>query len=275
MLDHLIESKSNGKENKSRGGFLLTTFVLVAGLLFSAVLWSLFAKDLGTGNDSLELSTLVAPLQTLENKPPEPMPKQEKSKPAKSDVPFRPSNIQRIEESPIAPKEVSVAPSAQKSRPVNFSLTADKLDNGEPQGSPLGNRDGKSDVSGIGIQDTVSSPTEISKKIEPPPSLKKSPVEPRKKTVIKSTGVINGQAKYLPKPVYSVAAKAVRANGAVNVQVLVDEAGNVISANAVDGHPLLKVEAERAARNAKFNPTLLNGSPVKVSGIIVYKFSMQ
>jgi hypothetical protein len=47
MLDQLVESKSNQKEN--RYGFLLTTFVLVIGLFFSAVLWSLFAKDLGMG----------------------------------------------------------------------------------------------------------------------------------------------------------------------------------------------------------------------------------
>jgi len=41
------------------------------------------------------------------------------------------------------------------------------------------------------------------------------------------------------------------------VQVLVDEAGNVISAYAVSGHPLLQAAAVDAARNAKFSPTRL------------------
>jgi outer membrane biosynthesis protein TonB len=39
--------------------------------------------------------------------------------------------------------------------------------------------------------------------------------------------------------------------------VTIDETGNVISAKAVSGHPMLKIEAEKAARDAKFNPTLL------------------
>jgi TonB family protein len=58
----------------------------------------------------------------------------------------------------------------------------------------------------------------------------------------------------------------------VNVQVTIDEAGNVTSASAVSGHPLLRQVAAQAARGAKFKPTLLSGQAVKVSGIIVYNF---
>lgn len=88
-----------------------------------------------------------------------------------------------------------------------------------------------------------------------------------------SGGVLNGKAVDLPKPVYPAAARAVRASGTVNVQVTIDESGNVISANAVSGHPLLRASAVSAARNAKFSPTLLSGKPVKVMGVIVYKFT--
>jgi outer membrane biosynthesis protein TonB len=56
---------------------------------------------------------------------------------------------------------------------------------------------------------------------------------------------------------------------------VVDEAGNVISAQAISGHPLLQAAAVTAAREAKFAPTRLNGSPVKITGIIVYNFSVQ
>ncbi len=90
-----------------------------------------------------------------------------------------------------------------------------------------------------------------------------------------SGGVINGKAIDLPKPAYPAAARAVRASGAVNVQVTVDEEGNVISASAVSGHPLLRASAVSAAQNAKFNPTLLGGNPVKVSGVIVYNFKLE
>lgn len=87
-----------------------------------------------------------------------------------------------------------------------------------------------------------------------------------------SGGVLNGKATMLSKPEYPAAAKAVQAEGAVSVQVLIDENGNVESASAVSGHPLLRVTSERAARDSKFSPTMLQGQPVKVSGIIVYNF---
>ena len=83
---------------------------------------------------------------------------------------------------------------------------------------------------------------------------------------------LNGKAEKLPVPVYSAAAKAVNAVGNVDVQVLIDESGAVVSAKAVSGHPLLREPAERAARAAKFSPTMLSNQPVKVSGVIVYKF---
>lgn len=87
-----------------------------------------------------------------------------------------------------------------------------------------------------------------------------------------SGGVLNGKALSLPKPAYPPAAMAVHAGGAVSVQVLIDENGNVIFASAVSGHPLLRAAAESAARGARFSPVLLSGQPVKVSGVITYNF---
>jgi TonB family protein len=88
-----------------------------------------------------------------------------------------------------------------------------------------------------------------------------------------SGGVLNGKATKLVKPAYPEAAKVVKAGGAVNVQVTIDEAGNIISASAVSGHPLLRAASEEAARASTFSPTLLQGVPVKVTGIIVYNFT--
>jgi TonB family protein len=87
-----------------------------------------------------------------------------------------------------------------------------------------------------------------------------------------SAGIVNGKATSLPKPVYPAAAKSVRASGAVNVEVTIDENGDVISARAVSGHPLLQAAAVAAARQAKFKPTMLAGRSVKVTGVIVYNF---
>lgn len=88
-----------------------------------------------------------------------------------------------------------------------------------------------------------------------------------------SGGVLNGKAIKFPQPPYPPAARAVRATGSVSVQVTVDEKGDVISANAVSGHPLLKSAAVQAARGAKFEPTKLSGKPVRVSGILTFNFT--
>jgi len=87
-----------------------------------------------------------------------------------------------------------------------------------------------------------------------------------------SGGVLNGKALSLPKPSYPAAARAVDASGAVNVQVVIDENGDIVSATAVSGHPLLQQAAVQAARASKFSPTILEGQPVRVSGVIVYNF---
>ena len=85
-------------------------------------------------------------------------------------------------------------------------------------------------------------------------------------------GILNSRASELPKAEYSAAALAVRASGVVAVNVLIDEAGNIIQATAVSGHPLLRSSAVAAAQQAKFAPTRLNGQPVKVSGTLTYAF---
>jgi TonB family protein len=87
-----------------------------------------------------------------------------------------------------------------------------------------------------------------------------------------SGGVLNGKATKLVKPPYPKEAKEARADGPVLIQVTVDEEGNVISASAVNGHPLLLAVSEQAARASKFAPTKLQDQPVRVRGVIVYNF---
>lgn len=90
------------------------------------------------------------------------------------------------------------------------------------------------------------------------------------KTVV--GGVVNGKALRLERPMYPAEARQVRAAGAVSVQVLIDEEGNVTRAQAIDGSPYLMFAARSAACQSKFSPTLLEGQPVKVSGVITYNF---
>ena len=102
-----------------------------------------------------------------------------------------------------------------------------------------------------------------------PPGNSRSSVRPI------SGGVLNGKATSLPQPAYPPVARRVQASGTVTVQVLVDEKGNVVTAQAVTGHPLLRPAAVAAARQAKFSPTMLSGKPVRVTGVINYQFTAE
>jgi protein TonB len=123
--------------------------------------------------------------------------------------------------------------------------------------------------SGTGV---VTAPAKINIAEEPPPPAAPSPT-PRTAPI--SGGVLNGKAISLPKPAYPPIARAAHAAGTVVVQVLIDENGNVVSAKAVSGHPLLQAVAVSAARQARFSPTKLSGQPVKVTGVIQYNFVAQ
>jgi TonB family protein len=123
--------------------------------------------------------------------------------------------------------------------------------------------------SSVAVAPTQNVPEDDEPILQPAPNPKPTPPPVPK---IVAGGVVNGKATNLVKPQYPAAARAVNASGAVNVQVTIDEEGNVISASAVSGHPLLRAAAVKAARESKFSPTRLSGQPVKVTGVIVYNF---
>jgi len=102
------------------------------------------------------------------------------------------------------------------------------------------------------------------------------PAPPAPRPILKpiSGGVLNGTAIDLPAPYYPDTARRLRMTGVVIVEVVVDETGKVISAKAASGPPALRDVAVQAALRARFSPTKLSGQPVKVSGVINYKFAL-
>jgi protein TonB len=269
MLDQLVESKSHVGEDTRRSSFLLTTFVIMVTILMSAWLYSLFAKDYGMGGDELSLETLVAPPVIEEAPEPEPE-KEPEVKQKDPNVDVRKEIIQSMAESPKPPKEISVVKQTIPPRdPNKYTVKGDI--NFSAANAPPPDYKGPVNTGGTGSDSGLpggGGNAEVGGGAPPPPPPPKKKEPP--KTV--SGGVLNGKATSLPKPAYPPAAKAVRASGAVSVQVLISETGSVISASAVSGHPLLKAAAVSAARNARFSPTMLSGQPVKVSGVITYNF---
>lgn len=280
MLDQLVESKS-GSDGGKRGGFLLVTLVVVFSVFFGSIVWSLFAKDLAMGEDLGELSNLVAPVPVPEEAPPPPEPeqkpeKQQSAEKVESTLPTRQVNMARVDE-PIAPDKISTQQNTVKARPnTAFQISDKDTDVSSSSSGPV------RDTGSSGGPTVVSTPKPqvVEKDDDEPPPVVKTPTPTPKPTPppvpkVVSGGVVNGKAVNLVKPPYPPAAKAVRASGAVNVQVTIDENGNVISASAVSGHALLKAAAEQAARASKFSPTMLSGQKVKVTGVIVYNFTAQ
>lgn len=278
MLDQLVESKSNSRENRRKGQFLLGIGAVAVFTLLTAWTVSLFGKDYGMGNDELALTTLVAPVPVPdEEPPPEPEKKPEQQQQKQPDVDVRKELIQNIMQSPVKPPEtVSVARNPVKEMRLDRMTKLGSTDSDTGAVVDSGRQGTVTTSGGTGGLSTGTGTATTGSEDDappPPPAPKPTPKEtpkPAPKTV--SGGVLNGKATSLPKPQYPAAAKAVRAGGAVSVQVLISESGSVISASAVSGHPLLRAAAESAARGARFSPTLLSGQPVKVSGVITYNF---
>ena len=86
-------------------------------------------------------------------------------------------------------------------------------------------------------------------------------------------GILNGKALVLMTPAYPTMS-ASHPSGTVQVQVLIDENGHVLTATALKGKMPIEFDraAENAARQSRFTPTFLEGKPVKVNGMIIYNF---
>ena len=119
---------------------------------------------------------------------------------------------------------------------------------------------------------TNASPTPARPSPGATPSISPTPA-PTNRPV--NAGILNGRAVNMPKPAYRPLARQMRAVGQVAVQVLVDEAGNVTSARATSGNPMLRASAEAAARQSKFSPVRVNNQAVPASGTVLYNFINQ
>ena len=273
MFDKLIVSEPEGADFKSRRSYFAVSSIVVGVLFTVAVVVSIFASDYRLGADSFELVEMLAPVEPVRTEPEMPriQPKTLPSdaSPSTNALPTRKVSQADINESPHDMISISVTPNAEVSRPSSpYEISDHNSDPAITTGS------GREPGTGTGVEPgglVASAPVEEIRQVpEPPPVKEPAPVKP---AVTKSLGVINGLATNLPKPNYPAAAIAVNVQGKVDVQVLIDESGRVVSATAVNGHALLRGAAVNAARNARFTPTLLSKVPVKVTGVIVYNFT--
>jgi periplasmic protein TonB len=257
MFDNLVESGSHKQDLSRKGSFLLGTVAIYAILGIALVVGSIWFTVANLDSQDLELTTLVAPVPVPQAKTPE---KQEEAKPQKveQNVDVRKELIADVSRTELVPKEVSAK--ASDIPPVRRGVTTVVGNESSNAAAPMPSGPGTGVVAGPAKVEIAGEPP------PPPPAPPRAPI---------SGGVLNGKAISLPKPSYPAIARQAHASGTVVVQVTIDENGNVISAHAVSGHPLLQGVAVSAARGARFSPTKLSGQPVKVTGVITYNFVAQ
>ena len=265
MFNNLIESSSHAKEFKRRGSFLLFTTATYLVLFVITGVVSIYAYDahLETQNTELEITFVpvtqpeVAP-EVIRNTI-----RRESTTPDRQVTQSTRTDLFDSVDNPnnVPPKVSTVAHDVPPAR-ADSVRGAFNVDPPVPAGASNRGAPG-----GTGNTPVVDMPD------APPPAPDPRPAPPKVLNV--SQGVLRGNAISLPQPTYPAIAKQIKLQANVSVQILIDEMGKVISAEVLSGHPLLNTEAKRAAMQARFTPTKLSGNPVKVSGVIVYKFSMQ
>lgn len=267
MFDKLVESDLTGADLRPRRRIFVASFIFVGLVFGTAVVLGIYAADYSLGTNSFDIAEMLAPVTATEPVEPEPeTPRPRDRNTDTSDRTTRQINQARTDEPTIAPTEISVSRNQYLSRPTDaFIITKGPERTAAPA---YESENGGGQIGSSSARDFRVSENDDENSKTPPPA----PVKADKKPLTRSRGVVNGSAVDLPKPLYSAAAIAVRASGVVNVQVTIDETGNVISAKAVSGHILLRPAAEAAAWKARFSPTKLSDVPVKVTGVIVYNF---
>lgn len=264
MFNNLIESTSHVKEFKRRGSFVLVTTITYGVLLAIAGVASVYAYDAHLDSQSTELEITFMPI----------VPEAPQPVPPRTPVARPPSGNERAATHPER-TDFYDSTSNPNNPPDNISTAAHSIPpappnairsyrNVDPDPGAIG-RPGATGVSTNTPQVDIGAPP-------PPPEPK--PVQQPPKVLKVSTGVLTSKLVSLPKPSYPPLAKQLRLQGAISVQVLIDETGKVVSAKAVAGHQILVNAAEGAAMQARFTPTLLSNQPVKVSGIIIYNFQL-
>jgi protein TonB len=261
MFEHLVESGSHSEDLKRKGGFLLGFTIAYVVLILVGAVAGIMLATANIDQQTLELTALIAPVPVPQQQQQKQEAKPEKVELAKN-IDVRKELIADVSRADLVPKTISAK--ASDIPPVRKGVVT-------MQGS--GNSNAVNPIAaGTGTGQFISAPTRVETNDEPPPPVPTPKPTPHAPI---SGGVLNGKAVHLVTPPYPAIARSAHASGAVQVQVLIDENGNVISAHAMSGHPLLQAAAVAAARASKFTPTKLSGQPVKVNGVIIYNFVAQ
>lgn len=267
MFTNLIESSAHRREFKRRSSFFLATVAGYSLILFTAGIVGILTYDAQVEAQTTDLILGSWVPAVKHDEPDKPRDRAAVRKPRTANAPVDRNVRQSIRTDAVAgaddPTKVPDNPGVERS-------------SAPPPTGPYKIGDRNVDPESV----TPDKSACVSCSSTPPKVVESDtgplPPKPEKRTMIRvSEGVMRGNIVELPKPTYPILAIKARIQGLVNVQILVDETGRVVSAQAVKGSPMLTRAAEDAARRARFTPTKLGNDPVKVQGVITYNFVLQ
>lgn len=89
-----------------------------------------------------------------------------------------------------------------------------------------------------------------------------------------SQGVSEGLIVSKVQPIYPPSAQSARIQGIVLIKAVINQTGDVVSAELISGHPLLAPAALDAVKQWKYRPYLLNGNAVNVETQVQVVFTL-
>jgi TonB family protein len=256
VFEKLVVSTSQRRKRRTSRFFLGTVFVYVSAVVIAfALSISLSSPQLADSNRVLFVCTGTIPPQTK--------PRIEVAD-HRSDNGAPSTDIRNVRDL----SEIVAHPAAASSRPFippGTSISTDGPIGGDPNAPP--------GVIGVVGGDPRSGEAPPRPPDPPKPVVTRPAVDDTRPLRVAST-VLQGKALEKRTPIYPPIAKQIHLQGDVSVEVIIAPDGRVESARVVSGHPMFAQFAKEAALGWRFEPTLLNNVPVRVTGVIVFVFKM-
>lgn len=279
MFDRLVESASHKRDIKRKGSFFVYTLVFYTFVLTFVGVGSIYAYDarLDEREEFEILSMMRFPALAESSARKEPSRQLQSStgggspaarQAARREITIITPYVKVLEE---ARRDTRAVPPG-----VNLKIGNDDGLNHASYVGPIG-----PNFAGNGSSDGDEGGVVVAAEGKEPPPIdrthaRETPKESKpERSVALPSHLISSKAVQKPAPAYPEIAKRVGAKGTVAVQILIDEQGRVVSAQATSGHALLQRAAVEAARLARFTPTILGGRAVRVSGVIYYNFMLE
>jgi protein TonB len=262
MFNKLVVSTNERRGNRTAGFFFGTSIIYLIAVAFAFAISILVANPQMADTSKI---ILIAP------SPPPAL--------AQHDAgPTRPETRGTPREDPNSVRSLDDIISHPENRPV-----ADRHE-GPPRPGAIGPVEGVINGSEDGVPEglvrDMPIPANRDNEVAPPapteatrPAVQAHAADNRQPLQLTSR-VLQGKATVRRTPDYPPLAKQIHLEDSVSVEVMIGPDGRVESARAVSGHPMFVRAAVDSAYGWRFQPTILNGTPVRVTGIIVFNFKL-